>query len=145
MKRFLYYFIWTLAIGFILYLGMLLQQQIAETAQRTFNPLPRQAYIALFPVIIGLLIRTPKFILQMKNRGAWKFDWPLFAAVGLPAFYLVVMTFVPFLPIGEGWLRIPDIVLLGGTTVPTIAGVVLGYVVLAGFKDVGSARDGERA
>lgn len=86
----------------------------------------------------------PIFILRRKNRDAWKFDWVLFTAVGLPALYLVVMTFVPFLPIGEGWLRIPDIILLGGTTVPTIAGVVLGYVMLAGFKDRGSARGGER-
>lgn len=143
MKRFLYYFFWTLAIGFVLYVGMQFQQQIAERAQMTFNPFLLQTYIALFPVVMGLLIRTPKFILQMKKRTSWKFDGVLFAAVGLPALYLVLMTFVPFSPIGEGWLRIPDLIVLGGTTVPTIAGVVFGYTVLAGFRDRGSVRDGE--
>lgn len=143
LKRFLYYFIWTLVIGLVLYAGMQFQQQIAERAQMTFNPFLLQAYIALFPVIMGLLIRTPKFILQMKKRNPWKFDWVLFAAIGLPALYIVLMTFVPFSPIGEAWLRIPDIIVLGRTTVPTIAGLVFGYMVLDGFRDTGSVRSEE--
>ncbi|MBT2570744.1 hypothetical protein [Planococcus sp. ISL-110] len=136
MKRFFYYFVWTLAIGLILYFGMELQEQVAERSQMTFNLFPLQAYMALFPVVIGLLIRIPKFILQLKKRKSWTFDWVLFAAIGLPALYLVLMAFVPFSPLGEGWLPIPQILLIGGTTVPTIAGLVFGYVVLESFKPI---------
>ncbi|ANU10821.1 hypothetical protein BBH88_11120 [Planococcus antarcticus DSM 14505] len=107
MKQFLYDFIWTLAIGLILYLGMQLQAQVAEKSQMTFTIFPLQAYIALFPV-----------------------------AIGVPALYIVLMTFLPFSPLGEGWLSIPNILLFGGTTVPTVAGLVFGYVVLACFKVV---------
>ena len=143
MKRFLYYFIWTLAIGFVLYMGMQFQQQVAERAQRTFNPFLLQAYIALFPVIMGLLIRTPKFILQMKKRDSWKFDWVIFAAIGLPALYIVLMAFVPFSPMGAGWLPILDIIYLGGSTVPTIAGLVFGYMILDGFRDTDPVKSEE--
>ncbi|EIM05988.1 hypothetical protein A1A1_13327 [Planococcus antarcticus DSM 14505] len=136
MKQFLYDFIWTLAIGLILYLGMQLQAQVAEKSQMTFTIFPLQAYIALFPVVIGLLIRTPKFMLQLRGKESWTYDWVKFVAIGVPALYIVLMTFLPFSPLGEGWLSIPNILLFGGTTVPTVAGLVFGYVVLACFKVV---------
>ena len=113
-----------------------MQEQIAERSQMTFNLFPLQAYMALFPVIIGLLIRTPKFILQLKKGKSLTFDWVVFIAVGLPALYLVLMTFVPFSTFGEGWLPIPKILLIGGTTVPTIAGLVFGYLVLESFRPI---------
>ena len=122
---------------------MQLQLQIAERAQLTFNPFPLQLYIALFPVIIGLLLRTPKFILQMKESKAWTFDWIIFAAIGLPALYLVLMTFLPFFPIGEGWLPVHMFLYINGSTVSTIAGLVLGYVVLDSFKNKEAAKSKE--
>lgn len=136
MKRFSYYFIWTLAIGFILYAGMQLQSEIAERSQTTYQLFPLYLYIALFPVFIGILIRTPVFLLQLKERESWSFDWIKFAAIGMPALYLVVMSFLPFSGVGQGWLPVPQILLIGGTTIPTIAGVVFGYMVLESFVSV---------
>lgn len=134
MKRFLYYFIWTVVIGFIVYFGMQLQELAVERSRMSFTVFPRQVYYALFPVVIGLLIRTPKFILQWKSSRSLTFDWIIFAAVGLPTLYIVVMTFLPFSPLGEGWLRLPELISIGGATVPTIAGLVFGYVLLDSFK-----------
>ncbi|MFD1032651.1 hypothetical protein [Metaplanococcus flavidus] len=107
---------------------------MAANSQMTYNLFPLQAYIALFPVAIGLLMRIPKFILQLKSSRSLSFDWILFTAVGLPTLYVVVMTFLPFSPLGAGWLRIPEIISIGGVTVPTIAGLVFGYVLLGSFK-----------
>lgn len=134
LKRFLYYFIWVLAVGFVLYGGMQLQQTLAERAQMLFDPFPLQLFIALFPVAIGLLIRIPKLLLQIKENRDWNFDWILFAAVGLPALYLVIMTFLPFSSIGEGWLPVHLFLYVNGSTVTTIAGLVFGYVLLESFK-----------
>lgn len=117
-----------------MYFGMQLQELAVERSRMTYDFFPRQLYYALFPVVIGLLIRTPKFILQWKSSRSLNFDWILFAAVGLPALYVVVMTFLPFSPLGAGWLGIPEIVQIGGATVPTIAGLVFGYVLLDSFK-----------
>lgn len=140
MKRFLYYFVWTLTVGFILYIGMQLQDLVVERSQMTFNPFPFQAYMALFPVVIGLLIRMPKFLLQIKKRDSLTYDWIKFTAIGLPTLYVVVMTFLPFSPLGEGWLPIPSFLLFGGATIPTIAGLVFGYIVLASFKATNASK-----
>ncbi len=134
MKRFLSYLSWTLVIGIVLYYGMQLQEQIIEQSKMTFNPFPRQAYIALFPVGIGLLINAPKVLLHMKNKTDWTYDWIKFAAIGLPTLYLVVMTFLPFSPIGAGRVTLPMHVFFSETTVTTIAGLVFGYIALASFR-----------
>lgn len=119
---------------------MHLQEQVAEKSQITFNPFPLRAYIALFPVVIGLLIRTPKFILQIKERESWTYDWIKFTAIGLPTLYVVLMAFLPFSPLGEGWLPVPKILLFSETTVPTVAGLVFGYMVLASFKFINTSK-----
>lgn len=133
MKRFLSYLIWTLAIGFVLYYGMQLQEQIVEHSKMTFNPLPRQAYIALFPVVIGLLINLPNFVRHLKNKTSWTYDWVKFTAIGLPTLYIVVMTFLPFSPLGAGRVTVPSHLFFSETTFTTVAGLVFGYIVLASF------------
>ncbi len=134
MKRFLYYFSCALAIGVLLYFGMQLQSVLHERSDATFDPTLLYVFIALFPVVIGLLIRAPKFVLQLRESKVQKFDWAVFLAFGIPALYIIVMTFLPFSVIGQGWLRIPGIVLVGGTTVPTIAGLVFGYLLLDSIR-----------
>lgn len=113
---------------------MQLQERLAEKVQTAFVLFPLQVYIALFPVVIGILTRTPTFILQMKEKESWTYDWVKCAAIGLPSLYVVVMTFLPFSALGEGWLPVPKFLLFDGTTIPTIAGLVFGYTVLASFK-----------
>ncbi|MDN7246903.1 hypothetical protein QWY16_09775 [Planococcus shenhongbingii] len=135
MKRFLYYFAWTIVLGFVLYFGMQLQEQLNEMAQQTFEPAALRVFIALFPVALGLLLRTPKFLLEAKENKSRKFDWPIFAAIGLPSLFLVLMSFLPFMPFIIGWIAIPEIILIGGTTVPTVAGLVFGYVLLDSFNN----------
>lgn len=134
MKRFVYFFVWTLAIGLVLYFGMQLQDIIEERTEMTYVIFPLILYTTLFPVILGLLLGTPKLILKVKKDGFWHFDWIKFIAVGLPSLFIVLMNFLPFSPLGEGWLVIPEIILIGGTTVPTVAGLVFGYILLDSFK-----------
>ncbi len=144
MKRFLYYFIWTLVIGFVVYLGLQLQEQLVARSQMTFTLYPLRAYIILFPVIIGLLLRTPKFILETKEQKNNSFDWIKFVAVGLPALTILVLNFLPYLPSSESWVPAFNIninlILYSGTTLPTIAGLVFGYVLLGSFKNKDSTR-----
>ncbi|QHJ70665.1 hypothetical protein [Planococcus halotolerans] len=133
MKRFLYYLIWTLVIGFIVYMGTLIQADISETASQNFILLPPIVFLALFPVVIGVLMRLPKFLLERKERRAIGFDWFKFLAVGLPSLYVVLMTFLPFTSLR---LRIPSYMLTSEyamTTIAAIAGIVFGYILLDCF------------
>ncbi len=148
MKRFVYYFAWTLAIGFIVYIGTVIEANIADTARKTYEVFPRLLFISIFPVILGFLMRLPKFLLERKEQKFTGFDWFKFLAVGVPSLYFVLMTFLPYTSLG---VQIPSYMLTSQTSMTTIAyiaGIVFGYVLLDSFhkpaaahsKDVSSVK-----
>lgn len=133
MKRFVYYFAWTLAIVFIVYIGTVIEANIVETARETYELFPRVLFVAIFPVILGFLMRLPRFLLERKEQKFGGFDWFKFLAVGVPSLYFVVMTFLPYTSIGAG---IPSFMMTSQTSLTTIAytaGIVFGYVLLDSF------------
>lgn len=133
MKRFVYYFAWTLAIVFIVYIGTVIEANIVETARETYELFPRVLFVAIFPVILGFLMRLPRFLLERKEQKFRGFDWFKFLAVGVPSLYFVVMTFLPYTAIGAG---IPSFMMTSQTSLTTIAytaGIVFGYVLLDSF------------
>ncbi|WP_404334569.1 hypothetical protein [Planococcus rifietoensis] len=139
MKRFFYYFIWSIAIIFIVYAGLQLQQLLSDRATAEFDPTPLWIYVVIFPIVIGLLLRTPKFMLERKESRIGGFDWSKFLAVGLPAFLVLILSVLPLLPVGnlifsdEVYVHI-DVLLYSSTTAQTIAGLVFGYTLLDSFK-----------
>lgn len=133
MKRFIYYFAWTLAIGFIVYIGTIIEAEIAATAQETYDLFPRLLFISIFPVILGFIMRLPKFLLEMKQQRSAGFDLFKFLAVGVPSLYFVLMTFLPFTSLG---IQMPSFMLTSETSLTAIAytaGIVFGYVLLDSF------------
>ena len=138
MKRFLYYFAWSIGIGVIVYAGLQFQQSLVVRSQETFNPVPLWVYIAIFPVVIGLLMRMPKFLQERTERRIIGFDWSKFLAIGLSAFFILILAVSPFLQLGH--MGMPQLlsslhlILFSGTTAQTIAGLVFGYVLLDSFK-----------
>lgn len=142
MKRFVYYFAWTLAIVFIVYIGTVIEANIVETARETYELFPRVLFVAIFPVILGFLMRLPRFLLERKEQKFGGFDWLKFLAVGVPSLYFVVMTFLPYTSIGA---EIPSFMMTSQTSLTTIAytaGIVFGYVLLDSFHktDVAQAK-----
>ncbi|KYG59495.1 hypothetical protein [Planococcus maritimus] len=138
MKRFFYYFAWSIAIALIVYLGLQLQELLKERMQTTFNLVPYWIYVTLFPIVIGILLRTPKFMLERKEKRISGFDWSKFLAVGLLSFVVIVLSLMPFLPLEN--LPYPEfynqisLILFSSTTAQTIAGLVFGYTLLDSFK-----------
>ena len=139
MKRFFNYFIWSLAIAVIVYMGLQLQQLLGERATTAFNPTPLWIYVVIFPVVIGLLLRTPKFLVERKESRIGGFDWSKFLAIGVPAFLVLMLSILPLLPVGnlilsdELYVQL-DLILYSSTTAQTIAGLVFGYTLLDSFK-----------
>lgn len=115
-------------IGFIIYWGMKYQSQLEETAKREFELFPVILFAAIFPIVIGLLLRLPKLIIEIKENKEWTFDWVRFVAIALPSLFIITMSIFPYL------YPITEIILIGGPTITTIAGIVFGYVLLDSVK-----------
>jgi len=134
MKRFLYYFGWTIVIGFIIYLGSKYQVHLENEARKAFEIMPVILFTTLFPIVIGLFLRLPTLIIEMKQNRPWTFDWIKFIAIGLPALVIISMFILPFTPFGEGVIKVSGILWSASPNVQIIAGIVLGYIFLDSLK-----------
>ncbi len=90
-----------------------------------FEIMPVVLFGSIFPIVIGLLLRLPTLIIERKQKKQWSFDWVKFTAIVLPSFYIITMSILPFTPLGEGFLKISEIIMIGSPTIQVIAGVVL--------------------
>ena len=135
MKRFFYYFGWMLVVFLVFYGGRVLEIRINEASMRSFAVMPTVLFTVLFPIILGVVLRLPKFILEIKEDKRWTFDWVKLLAVGLPWLYIIVMSILPFTPMFRGEIRIPQFVMIGGSTLYMLAGIILGYTLISSLKE----------
>lgn len=135
MKRFFYYFGWTIVIGLFVYFGARYQFLLKQEVKNTFNLYPFVLFSTFFPVVIGILLRLPELINDIKQHKQWTFDWVKFSAIALPAFCILLMYLLMYSPVGESILPfVPKLVLLGDSTIQLIAGVVFGFTLLDSVK-----------
>lgn len=132
MKRFLFIFFSTVVIGVIFYFGMDYQMKLREKSAIVFDLKPYIIFASLFPVFIGMLLRTPKLIIEIKDKKKWAFDWIKVLTIGIPSLYIAM---IPFLAIFEiNLLFSISVMMLGDLTFTAIAGVIFGYVLLDSLK-----------
>ncbi len=130
MKRFLYYFVWTIGIGVLIYWGMKIKFHLEDTAAMEFKYYPVIIFAIVFPFIIGLLLRLPKLIIEIRENRPWAFDWQKFIAIALPALFIVLI----FISTYTGMVTFVNFILIDGALFITIAGIVLGYSLLDCLK-----------
>ena len=130
MQRFIYYFIWTIVIGVLIYWGLKYKYHLEKQAEMYFEMYPTLIFTVVFPFIVGLLFRLPLFIIEVKENREWTFDWQKFSAVALPALFIIVI----FLSMYAGINYFANFTLIDRTLFVTLAGVVFGYTLLDCLK-----------
>ena len=132
MRKFLRYFVWTVVIGFIYYAGSRYELHLLNEAQMNYNFWPQVIFAALFPILIGILLRLPKLIKEIQQEKAWSVNWMKLLAVGLPTLYVVL---VPVLSLTVLFRYMPFALAIVHLDFSTLAGVVFGYVLLDSLKE----------
>lgn len=131
IKKLIYYVCWTVIISVLFYLGARYQTYLKMEASKTFKLEFLLYYMTIFPILMGLILRLPAWILEFKRHVAWSFDWMKFLGVGIPALYFAVIRMLAttslgmYLPFAETMLLIDNAIL------STTAGIVFGYVLLS--------------
>lgn len=74
MKTFLYYFCWTIVISFIIYLGAKYQMWLQLEASKNFELSSLYLYSTIFPIVIGMMLRLPKLLTEIRQNSQWTFD-----------------------------------------------------------------------
>ncbi|MFD2629986.1 hypothetical protein [Oceanobacillus kapialis] len=99
-----------------------------------FEIMPLVLFGILFPIVIGILLRIPKLIIEIKQHKQWTFDWVKFIAIAIPALFVIALSISPYLSIPLDYMKIPIIFMEGTPTIETVAGIVLGYTFLDCLK-----------
>ncbi|ART75014.1 hypothetical protein B4U37_02670 [Sutcliffiella horikoshii] len=132
MKKFFRYFVWTIVIGLIYYAGLRYELYLLNEAQMNYNFWPQVIFAALFPILIGILLRLPKLIKEIQQEKVWSVNWMKLLAVGLPTLYV---SLVPVLLLTGLFKYIPFAMDIIHFDFATLAGVVFGYVLLDSLKE----------
>ena len=139
MKRFMHYFIRFLCIGFICYLGSQYSISLKFIAQEKFYDKFFFMYSIAFPIIIGMLLKFPLLLKDIKQQKKWTFDWAKFLAIGIPTFLIVsfpawIYTVWTYTSLGDYSVFMNLLNIATYTPFATIAGVVFGYCLLDVLK-----------
>ncbi|MGG0655750.1 hypothetical protein [Rummeliibacillus pycnus] len=136
MKRFLSYFIWVIILAIAIYLGLRFRVYLGNEAETTYNSFPIMIFTILFPMIIGILLRIPKFLDENKGKKKWSFDWLKLIIIACPALYVALLPYLIYTSYGEKLFFAEEAMLLGETTttLTTITGIIFGYIMIDSVK-----------
>ncbi|WP_078381671.1 hypothetical protein [Sutcliffiella halmapala] len=135
MKRFLQYFIWTVIIGIVLYVGNRIQLSLEVLSQTTYEIRPFLFFMIFFPIFVGMLLRLPMLIKEMKAEKKWKINWPKLIAIGFPLLYITVSQLLIFTSFGNFLPFSRGVSLLLGSNITVMTGLVFGYILLDSIKE----------
>lgn len=132
MKRFLGYLFYTVFVGFIMYWGFILGQNLRIQAGRTFHPFPLYIFMALYPIVIGMLLAVPGLLQRFHQEGKWRIDWQMLVPVIIPTLllninFLLSLLFHRPLLFKFDWYKL----ILSDPRTLDISGIVCGYVLLS--------------
>lgn len=130
MKRFLYMICWMLVIGFLFYCAIQWRMSLVILMKEEFLFLPLMIFTVVFPIILGMLLRLPKLILEWKQYNKWSYDWMKFFVVALPNLFVLIIFVLSYFNL----FTVMHVFIVGDYILPTVVGLVFGYVLLDCIK-----------
>lgn len=136
LKRLLNHVVWLIIITFVIYLGLRFRVYLGKEAEVSFDNLPIMFFNIIFPIVLGMLFRLPKFLGEKKGKKKWHLDWLKLIAIALPSLYIALLPYLIYTSYGEKLIFTKQLLLLGdtATTLTTIAGLVFGYILVDSMK-----------
>ena len=141
LKQFFILFLYTVFVFYIYLWGEGYQRYLRRLLSLTFNiNYFSIAFYTVFPIVIGLLISLPSFVMEVRKKGKWQINWIKFIAVGIPVLYVTIFPLVGF-TLGGSFLSnalypLPLRMALGLYMPSKLSGVVFGYILLNVFYRV---------
>lgn len=130
MKRFLYMFCWMLVIVFLFYCAIQWRMSLVILMKEEILFLPLMIFTVVFPIILGMLLRLPKLILEWKQYNKWSYDWMKFFVVALPNLFVLILFVLSYFNL----FTVVHVFIVGDYILPTVVGLVFGYALLDCIK-----------
>lgn len=123
-------FCWMLVIGFLFYCAIQWRMSLVILMKEELLFLPLMIFTVVFPIILGMLLRLPKLILEWKQYNKWSYDWMKFFVVALPNLFVLIIFVLSYFKV----FTVMHVFIVGEYILPTVVGLVFGYVLLDCIK-----------
>ncbi|MDF2700927.1 MAG: hypothetical protein K0Q49_2491 [Haloplasmataceae bacterium] len=134
IKRFIRYFIWTLVIILLLYLGTEIQLRLIDYQAQYFNAVPLITFNVFFPIFMGIIIRLPQLLSEKIHKKQLQVDWVKLSVIGIPSLCVALSPFLILLntPL---FIRLFVIQLISSDfSLTSLAGFISVYLILDSLK-----------
>ena len=123
-------FCWMLVIGFLFYYAIQWRMSLVILMKEEILFLPLMIFTVVFPIILGMLLRLPKLILEWKQYNKWSYDWMKFFVVALPNLFVLILFVLSYFNL----FTVVHVFIVGDYILPTVVGLVFGYALLDCIK-----------
>lgn len=123
-------FCWMLVIVFLFYCAIQWRMSLVILMKEETLFLPLMIFTVVFPIILGMLLRLPKLILEWKQYNKWSYDWMKFFVVALPNLFVLILFVLSYFNL----FTVVHVFIVGDYILPTVVGLVFGYALLDCIK-----------
>ncbi|MCM3601037.1 hypothetical protein M3175_09865 [Robertmurraya korlensis] len=134
MKRLTKYLFVTVLFAIILFIGAFIQLEIQEYQRSNYRMVPLMSFVSFFPILIGMFLRVPGLIRDIKQNKCRGIDWVKVLLMGIPSLYIALYPFFFSIGIPVTFVFLTNLLLGTSYVTTTIAGVVSGYILLGSLK-----------
>ncbi|MCM3109531.1 hypothetical protein [Lederbergia lenta] len=132
---FIKYFIRSLAIILILYMGMDVELMLYKYQNETGIVVPYMLFTILFPILAGMSIHIPRIVINLFHKNRFSIDWVKLFSTSLPFLFISFSYYILNTTLTTNILpHSYRVKLMETQTIVTISGVILGYMILNSFK-----------
>ncbi|WP_066050791.1 hypothetical protein [Robertmurraya korlensis] len=124
----------TVVFAIILYIGAFIQLEIQEYQRSNYRMVPLMLFVSFFPILIGMFLRVPGLVKELKQNKRWEIDWGKVLMIGIPTLYIALYPFLFSIGIPVVSIFLSNYLLGTQYVTTTIAGVVSGYILLGSLK-----------
>lgn len=130
MKRFIKNLLWSLIIILVLYFGAEIASRLRMYQETYFRPVPFIVFSVFFSIFVGIIIRIPRLMSDIKNKKRLRVDWFVLTTIGIPSLYIAISPLLLFFKVPLIIQTFTINIISSGFTITTIAGVIFGYIIL---------------
>ena len=130
MNSFLYYFSWTIFLGFIFYFLAMMQLHLKELMHINANVLPYYLFSIFSPIVVAMLFGLPKLIEKWRNEQHGSYHVKKLIAVNGPILLFIMALIYTYIFEWENSLFLSLLLKVDKVIFITIVGIVFGYVLI---------------
>lgn len=126
------YFIYIVALGGFVIAAEKLRRYLDNLFSTTYDPTYYWTFIAIYPIVVGVLLALPHLVKLFGQEGSWKVDWIPLLLVGFPSLLVAITPILWLAEFAQNW-KTATLIFMYTPNLTFVAGILFGFVLVSSF------------